>query len=85
VKTLTVRLPELLVAEIDAESRERRMSKSDIVRERLQAGRKFTRRQPSPLDAIKDLIGAVDGLPSDLSAQKKHYLKSTGYGRKRSR
>ena len=85
MKTLTVRLPELLVAEIDAESRERRMSKSDIVRERLQAGRKFTQRQPSPLDAIKDLIGAVDGLPSDLSAQKKHYLKSTGYGRKRSR
>ena len=85
MKTLTVRLPEQLVAEIDAESRERQLSKSDIVRERLQGGRRVARRQPSPLDAIKDLIGAVDGLPSDLSARKKHYLKATNYGRKRSR
>jgi Ribbon-helix-helix protein, copG family len=38
MKTLTVRLPESLVAEIDAESRDRRMSKSDVVRERLRVG-----------------------------------------------
>ena len=85
MRTLTVRLPERLVAEIDAESRERRVSKSDVIRERLQAGKKVTLRQSSQLDAIKDLIGAVTGLPSDLSARKKHYLKTTGYGRKRSR
>ena len=84
MKTLTVRLPERLVAEIDAESRKRRVSKSDIVRERLQA-RSVVRRHSSPLDGIEDLIGAVDGLPSDLSARKKHYLKATAYGRKRSR
>jgi len=30
-------------------------------------------------------IGSVDGLPADLSAQKKRYLRSTGYGRKRPR
>jgi hypothetical protein len=35
VKTLTIRLPDVLVAEIEHESRTRRMSKSDIVRERL--------------------------------------------------
>jgi hypothetical protein len=29
------------------------------------------------------LIGAVDGLPIDLSARKKYYLRKTGYGRKR--
>ena len=79
-----MRTLERLVAEIDAESRERRVSKSDVIRERLQAGKKVTR-QSSQLDAIKDLIGAVTGLPSDLSARKKHYLKTTGYGRKRSR
>jgi hypothetical protein len=84
MKTLTVRLPEGLVAEIDAESRERQVSKSDVVRERLQAG-KVPVRQSSHLDTIKDLIGAVRGLPSDLSARKKQYLKATGYGRKRSR
>ena len=85
MKTLTVRLPEPLVAEIVAEARERKVSKSDIVRERLQAGRRPGRRQSSPFDAIRDLIGAIDGLPHDLSAQKKHYLKVQGYGRKRPR
>jgi len=85
MKTLAVRLPESLVVEIDAESRKRKLSKSDIVRERLQAGPK--RRQPRSalLDSIADLIGSVEGLPEDLSARRKHYLKSTGYGRKRPR
>jgi Arc/MetJ-type ribon-helix-helix transcriptional regulator len=85
MKTLTVRLPEPLVAEIEAESRGRKVSKSDIVRERLQLVTRVTRRQSAPLYAIADLIGSVDGLPADLSAQKKRYLKATGYGQKRTR
>ncbi|HEV2391299.1 MAG TPA: CopG family transcriptional regulator [Verrucomicrobiae bacterium] len=35
MKTLTVRLPEVLAAEIEHESRSRGVSKSDVVRERL--------------------------------------------------
>jgi Arc/MetJ-type ribon-helix-helix transcriptional regulator len=85
MKTLTVRLPEPLVAEIEAESRGRRISKSDVVRERLRLATGTERRQPATLDALADLIGSVDGLPADLSAQKKRYLRSTGYGRKRPR
>jgi Arc/MetJ-type ribon-helix-helix transcriptional regulator len=84
MKTLTVRLPESIVAEIDAESRKRKVSRSDIVRERLQAGPRRTARSPL-LDSIADLIGSVDGGPADLSARKKHYLKTMGYGRKRPR
>jgi Arc/MetJ-type ribon-helix-helix transcriptional regulator len=83
MKTLTVRLPEALVAQIEAESRRRRLSKSDVVRERL--SRAEERRRPASLDAIADLIGSVDGLPRDLSARTKAYLKSTGYGDKRTR
>jgi Arc/MetJ-type ribon-helix-helix transcriptional regulator len=37
MKTLTVRLREALVAEIESESRGRKLSKSDVVRERLVA------------------------------------------------
>jgi hypothetical protein len=81
MKTLTVRLPERLVAEIDDESRKRKISKSDIVRERLQAANP-RRNHVSSLGAIQDLIGAVDGLPSDLSTRKKAYLRTTRYGRK---
>jgi hypothetical protein len=79
MKTLTVRLPEELVAQIEAESRRRKLSKSDVVRERLTARRPDS----TSLDTIADLVGSVDGLPPDLSARKKKYLKSTGYGRKR--
>ncbi|HEX7407505.1 MAG TPA: CopG family transcriptional regulator [Candidatus Binatia bacterium] len=84
MKTLTVRLPEPLVAEIEAESYARKISKSDVVRERLrQPPTSARRRRPGPLDGIADLIGSVGGLPVDLSARKKHYLKATGYGQKR--
>ena len=81
MKTLTVRLPDPLVADIEAESRGREISKSDVVRERLQRAVGSARRQPAALGAIADLIGSVDGLPADLSAKKKQYLRSTGYGR----
>ena len=84
MKTLTVRLPEPLLADIEAESRGRKISKSDVVRERLElAPRK--RRRTASLNAIADLIGSVDDLPADLTARKKQYLQDTGYGQKRPR
>ena len=55
VKTLTIRLPDVLVAEIEHESRSRRVSKSDVVRERL--------RQPCSVatsgGSMSDLIGDI--------------------------
>lgn len=85
MKTLTVRLPEALAAEIETESRKRGLSKSDVVRERLERARKATE-LPRALDDIADLIGSVDDdLPADLSARKKHYLRLWGYGSKRHR
>lgn len=84
MKTLTVRLPEPLAAAIEAESRGRKISKSDVVRERLERASAPLRGAAAP-QAIADLIGSVDGLPADLSARKKRYLRATGYGRKRPR
>ena len=85
MKTLTVRLPEALVAQIEAEARGRKISKSDVVRERLSLAVNLKGLGPTSFDAIADLIGSVDGLPADLGARKKYYLKVTGYGRKRPR
>jgi len=85
MKTLTVRLPEALVAEIEEESRGRKVSKSDVVRERLRLPARSPRSRRTPTDSIADLVGSVEGLPADLSARKKAYLKATGYGRKRTR
>ena len=84
MKTLTVRLPQPLVADIEAESRGRKISKSDVVRERLERAPR-QRRRTAPMDAIADLVGSVDGLPTDLAARKKTHLRRTGYGQKRPR
>lgn len=84
MKTLTVRLPELLVADIEAESRGRKISKSDVVRERLERVPRKRRRTAS-LDAIADLIGSVDGLPEDPTARKREYLRISGRSKTRSR
>ena len=85
MKTLTVRLPESLVAQIEAESRHRKLSKSDVVRERLSRGAPADQELPASYLAIADLIGSVNSGPADRSRRVKHYLKSTGYGRNRAR
>jgi Arc/MetJ-type ribon-helix-helix transcriptional regulator len=81
MKSLTVRLPETMVADIEAESRGRNVSKSDVVRERLERASHRPLRAAS-LQAIADLIGSLDGLPTDLASHKKKYLLATGYGRR---
>ncbi len=85
MKTLTIRLPEPLWAEIQAESRRRKVSRSDVVRDRLRLAGGQAKGESAGLVAIADLIGSVDGLPADLSARRKHYLKVMGYGQKRAR
>jgi len=69
MKILTVRLPDALVAEIEAEARRRMIAKSDVVRERLT--RPPSKRSAAALDAIADLVGSVEGLAADLSGSKK--------------
>ena len=79
MKKLTIRLPDAMIRQIEAEARRRRLSKSAVVRERL-AHRPDSRQKCASLDAISDLIGSVKGLPRDLSAKKKKYLRSMRYG-----
>lgn len=85
MRSLTVRLPDQLVREIEAESLERNCAKSNIVRERLQRGAGPTSSSSAGLNLIADLIGSVDGLPTDVSGRTKRYLNTTGYGKKRTR
>ena len=82
MKTFTVRLPETLVADIEAESRGRKVSKSDVIRERLEGARQSKDRRAPSWEAIADVVGSVTGLPADLSRRKKVYLEKTGYGQK---
>jgi hypothetical protein len=83
MKSVSVRLPDNLVDEIEAEARKRKMSKTDIIRERLEKAQSST--SPDQWgDLLSRVAGSVEG-PVDLSSNVKKYLKSTGYGRNRSR
>ena len=82
MKTVTIRLPETLVADIESESRVRKVTVSDVIRDRLRAPLR-KRRGPPGFSLIADVIGSVKGLPADTSGKKKAYLKATGYGRSR--
>lgn len=82
MKTITVRLPEGLAAQLEAEARARNVSKSDVVRERLNRTTELS--GSGALDGLGDIIGSIDHLPADLSSRTKYYLRA-GYGRKRSR
>jgi len=84
MKTLSMRLPAAVVADLESESRERHCSKSDIVRERLTLAARS--RLPAARTAtIADLVGSVEGPPADLSRRAKAYIRTTGCGRRRTR
>lgn len=74
MRTLTIRLPDALVAEIEHESQKRCVSKSDVVRERLHHPQRAARAEVNMRDLAGDLIGSVRGLPADLSSHKKKHL-----------
>ena len=74
MKTLTVKLPDPMFAEIASDATARGISKSDIVRERLTRSRKSSR---SLWSRMEDLVIQKDSLPRDLSSNKA-YLKDYG-------
>jgi hypothetical protein len=81
MRSLTLRLPDAMVAEIESEARTKGISKSEVVRRRLE---RASTRPLTFFDLAADLIGGVDDdrIPSDLSSRKKSYLQSRGYGKR---
>lgn len=78
MKTLSLKLPEALDSQIGAIARQRRSSKSEVVRRALAAylAGEATPRSGSALDLAGELVGALDG-PGDLSCHAEHMR---GYG-----
>ena len=87
MKTLVVKVPERLALEIEHEARSTGMSKSDVMRRRLERGADPAVKPPSFYDLAKDLIGSVsdDTIPRDFGPRKKYYLKKWGYGQRKRR
>lgn len=80
VKTLTLKLPDALFAEIANDAKARNVSKSQVVRERLAHSRAGAN-QGSLWSRMEDLVIEADLLPADLSSNKAHLKR---YGKNRS-
>jgi predicted transcriptional regulator len=80
MQTISLRLPDDLLARLSSEAKARRVTKSRLVRESLQKALQ----NPPPANTgscyglARDLAGAVKGLPKDLADNPKHM---GGFGR----
>jgi len=74
---ISLRLPEPLLKRIDREARKRRVRRSDLVRQALEA---FLDGETAsiggrPYDLIRDLAGSLSGGPPDLGERHREYLR----------
>ncbi len=79
MKTLTLKLPEVLEARLTTFARKNGQSRSEIVRRALAQyiSRDDVNESGSFLDLSKDPVGSIEG-PSDLSTNEAHL---EGYGK----
>jgi predicted DNA-binding protein len=78
MRTISVRLPDDLIAELVREAKVRRVTKTSVVRESLEKTLRSKSDKPlSAYDLTKDLIGKFKGAPKDLATNPK-YMKGFG-------
>jgi predicted DNA-binding protein len=75
--TITCKIPDKISAHLDALARQRRVPKSQIVREALAASFRKGKSQLSAFDLMKDACGLVKGGPKDYASHRRH-LKGFG-------
>jgi ribbon-helix-helix CopG family protein len=79
MQTISLKLPDDLLAHLNTEAKSRRVTKSSLVRESLEKAL----RKPSPgraascYDLARDLAGTLKGLPKDLAENPK-YMEGFG-------
>jgi hypothetical protein len=80
MQTISLKLPDDLVAELEREAKARRVTKSAVIRESLETALRPRTRGRHPLscfDLASDLAGSLKGLPRDL-AQNPKYMDGFG-------
>ncbi len=75
--TITCKIPDKISAHLEAIARQRRVPKSQIVREALAASFRKSKPQLSAFDLMKDACGIVKGGPKDYASHPRH-LKGFG-------
>jgi predicted DNA-binding protein len=78
MQTISMRLPDDLLSELDRAAKARRVTKSEIVRESLEKALRVQRgKAVSCYDLAPDLAGKLKGLPKDLATNPK-YMEGFG-------
>lgn len=74
MRTISLKLPDDLLAELEREAKARRVTKSDLVRQSLATAlrRRPRQRTDSCYDLARDLAGSLKGLPRDLASNPKY-------------
>jgi Arc/MetJ-type ribon-helix-helix transcriptional regulator len=82
---ISLRLPETLLREIDRQARQRRLSRSDVIRQLLEAqlGGARDAELDHPYARVRDLVGSVSGGPTDLGRRHREYLTELVRDRRR--
>ena len=80
MRTISLKLPDGLLIQLDSEAKARRVTKSWLVRESLEKAlrKQSAASEVSCYDLARDLAGTVKGLPKDLANNPK-YME--GFGR----
>lgn len=79
MRTISLKLPDRLLLQLDSEAKARRVTKSQIIREGLEqalSGR-APRAKASCYDLAHEVAGSVKGLPKDLAENPK-YMQDFG-------
>src|SRR5438046_7921341 len=70
--TITCKIPDKISAHLEATARQRRVPKSQIVREALAATFRKNKPSVSAFDLVKDVCGIVKGGPKDYASHPRH-------------
>ncbi len=84
---ISVRLHELLLRELNREARKRRIRRSHVVREALEAlvSVEVAGNGRLPYERVRDLVGGLTGGPPDLGEQHRKYLRDLILSRTRTK
>jgi len=74
MRTISLKLPDELLTQLEGEAKARHVTKSRLIRDSLEKAlrRQSTSRRASCYDLAHDLAGSLKGLPKDLAENPKY-------------
>jgi predicted transcriptional regulator len=79
MQTISLKLPDDLLTDLEREAKARRLTKSALIRESLEKSlHRGSRRTASCYDLARDLAGSAKHLPRDLATNSK-YMEGFGW------